>query len=72
MRRLEDGGSFTLPAIVPVRAGAERVRARTGSACSTTNDSVLRSVSRVPLFSGFLGLGALLLAIGSMWFREGR
>jgi hypothetical protein len=33
---------------------------------------VLKSVSRVPLFGGFLGLGLLLLAFGSMWYREGR
>jgi len=26
----------------------------------------------VPLFGGFLGLGLLLLALGSMWYREGR
>lgn len=71
VRRLEDGGAFTLPAIVPVRAGAD-ASGQGWIGLRTTNDSVLRSVSRVPLFSGFLGLGALLLAIGSMWFREGR
>ena len=38
----------------------------------TTDDSVLKSVSRVPLFGGFFGLGLLLLALGSMWYREGR
>ena len=38
----------------------------------TTDDSVLKAVSRVPLFGGFLGLGVLLLAMGSMWYREGR
>jgi hypothetical protein len=71
VRRLEDGGSFTLPAIVPVRVGAE-ASGQGWIGLRTTNDSVLRSVSRVPLFSGFLGLGVLLLAIGTMWFREGR
>ena len=53
-------------------AAAPTRRAATGSACSTTDDSVLKSVSRVPLFGGFLGLGVLLLALGSMWYREGR
>ena len=38
----------------------------------TTNDSVLKSVSRVPLFAGFFGLALLLLALGSTWYREGR
>ena len=38
----------------------------------TTSDSVLKSVSRVPLFGGFFGLALLLLALGAMWYREGR
>ena len=38
----------------------------------TTDDSLLKAVSRVPLFGGFLGLGLLLMAIGAMWYREGR
>ncbi|CCV08853.1 conserved membrane hypothetical protein [Mesorhizobium metallidurans STM 2683] len=61
----------TLPSIVPVRssgaaAGNDWIGLR------TTDDSVLKAVSRVPLFGGFLGLGLLLLAMGSMWYREGR
>ncbi|UVK40929.1 hypothetical protein LHFGNBLO_002464 [Mesorhizobium sp. AR10] len=61
----------TLPSIVPVRtagaaAGSDWIGLR------TTDDSVLKAVSRVPLFGGFLGLGLLLLAMGSMWYREGR
>jgi hypothetical protein len=58
------------------RAGAlgngARRRAATGSDLRTTDDSVLKAVSRVPLFGGFLGLGLLLLAMGAMWYREGR
>jgi len=60
-----------LPSIVPVRSSG----AATGSdwiGLRTTDDSVLKAVSRVPLFGGFLGLGLLLLAMGSMWYREGR
>ncbi|WP_192183774.1 hypothetical protein [Mesorhizobium amorphae] len=64
-------GGVALPSIVPVRS--------TGAASGndwiglrTTDDSVLKAVSRVPLFGGFLGLGLLLLAMGSMWYREGR
>jgi len=71
VRRLAEGASVALPSIVPVRATANA----SGSdwiGLKTTNDSVLRSVSRVPLFGGFFGLGVLLLAIGSMWYREGR
>ncbi|RUW24698.1 hypothetical protein EN858_07625 [Mesorhizobium sp. M4B.F.Ca.ET.215.01.1.1] len=61
----------TLPSVVPVRSsgvasGADWIGLR------TTDDSLLKAVSRVPLFGGFLGLGLLLLAMGSMWYREGR
>ncbi|WP_425373729.1 hypothetical protein [Phyllobacterium salinisoli] len=37
-----------------------------------TGDTTLKSVNRLPLFSGFLGLAAMLLVLGSMWYREGR
>ena len=55
-------------------AGAQRRDAsgRDWIGLKTTNDSILKSVSRVPLFGGFFGLGLLLLALGSMWYREGR
>ncbi|MDN2579410.1 hypothetical protein [Aquibium sp. ELW1220] len=72
VRRLEGiAGGLSMPGIVPVRASG----ATSGSdwiGLRTTDDSVLRSVNRVPLFGGFLGLGLLLLALGSMWWREGR
>ncbi|MER8900264.1 hypothetical protein [Mesorhizobium sp. M0772] len=64
-------GSVALPSIVPVRAsgaasGADWIGLR------STDDSVLKAVSRVPLFGGFLGLCLLLLAMGATWYREGR
>ncbi|RWC39044.1 MAG: hypothetical protein EOS55_29880 [Mesorhizobium sp.] len=65
------GSDVTLPSVVPVRSAG----AASGSdwiGLRTTDDSVLKAVSRVPLFGGFLGLGLLLLAMGSMWYREGR
>ncbi|TPK77825.1 hypothetical protein FJ527_12175 [Mesorhizobium sp. B2-4-18] len=73
VRRLASaaGSDVTLPSIVPVRSAGEA----SGSdwiGLRTTDDSVLKAVSRVPLFGGFLGLGLLLLAMGSMWYREGR
>lgn len=65
------GSDVTPPSIVPVRsAGAASGNDWIG--LRTTDDSVLKAVSRVPLFGGFLGLGLLLLAMGSMWYREGR
>ena len=71
VRRVASLNGVSLPGIVPVRgnanaAGSDWIGLR------TTDDSVLRSVSRVPLFGGFFGLGLLLLALGSMWYREGR
>jgi hypothetical protein len=68
--RLENGSGISLPNIVPVRGGEAAGRDWIG--LRTTNDSVLKSVSRVPLFAGFFGLGLLLLALGAMWYREGR
>jgi hypothetical protein len=72
-RRIERGmtGSVSLPGIVPVRPGAT-ASGRDWIGLRTTNDSVLKSVSRTPLFAGFLGLGLLLFALGGMWYREGR
>ncbi|KQZ16200.1 hypothetical protein ASD50_10055 [Mesorhizobium sp. Root552] len=64
-------GGIAIPSVVPVRGGGEA----TGNdwiGFRTTDDSVLKAVSQVPLFGGFLGLGLLLLALGSMWYREGR
>ncbi|MBX3579586.1 MAG: hypothetical protein KF723_20465 [Rhizobiaceae bacterium] len=68
VRRVAAGG---LPGIVPVRATAD-ASGRDWIGLRTTGDSVLKAVSRVPLFAGFFGLTLLLLAMGSMWYREGR
>jgi hypothetical protein len=67
VRRLAAG----IPDILPVRG---RIEAGSGNwmGLKTTGETTLRSVSRLPLFGGFLGLGVLLLALGSMWYREGR
>lgn len=73
VRRIaENATGVTIPNIVPVRPNASTASGRDWIGLQTTNDSVLRSVHRVPLFSGFLGLGVLLLAFGAMWYREGR
>jgi hypothetical protein len=67
IRRIADG----LPNVVPVRATAQ-ASGRDWLGMRTTNDSILKSVNRVPLFGGFFGLALLLMALGSMWYREGR
>ncbi|MHA6686553.1 hypothetical protein [Mesorhizobium sp. A556] len=73
VRRLATASAngVTLPSIVPVRSSGE-ASGNDWIGLRTTDDSVLKAVSRVPLFGGFLGLGLLLLAMGSMWYREGR
>ena len=67
VRRLEAG----LPGIVPVRPSGT-TSGRDWMGLRTTDDSILKAVSRTPLFGGFLGLALLLLALGSTWYREGR
>ncbi|CAG1008210.1 MAG: hypothetical protein F9K19_21650 [Rhizobiaceae bacterium] len=71
VRRLGASASVDLPGIVPVR-GTAQASGRDWIGLRTTGDSILKSVSRIPLFGGFLGLMLLLMALGSMWYREGR
>lgn len=71
VRRLAATSGISVPSVVPVRGNSEAA-GRDWIGLKTTNDSVLKSVSRVPLFGGFFGLGLLLLALGGMWYREGR
>ncbi len=67
VRRVADA----LPNILPVNAQGS-TSGNNWIGLRTTNDSVLQSVSRTPLFGGFFGLALLLMAIGAMWYREGR
>lgn len=63
--------SLAVPAITATTAG----KAYNGNgwiALRETADTQLKSVNRLPLFSGFFALAALLLILGSMWHREGR
>ena len=64
-------GNVDLPRIAAVRAN-NNTAGRGWLGLRTTNDSILKSVHRVPLFAGLLGLAVLLGALGSMWYREGR
>ncbi len=60
-----------MPRIVPVRPGA----AATGTSWigfENTQASVLKGVNRIPIFTGLIGLGLLILALAGMWAREGR
>lgn len=72
VRRIESSlTGLSIPSIVPVRANGE-TSGRDWLGLRTTDDSVLQSVSRTPLFGGFFGLALLLMAMGAMWYREGR
>ncbi|MBX3573684.1 MAG: hypothetical protein KF694_15130 [Mesorhizobium sp.] len=71
VRRIAADGRIEPPGIVPVR-GTANASGRDWLGFKTTNESVLKSVNRVPLFAGFFGLALLLLALGGMWYREGR
>lgn len=71
VRRISANGTLDMPGIVPVR-GTASASGRDWLGLKTTNESVLKSVNRVPLFAGFFGLALLLLALGGMWYREGR
>jgi hypothetical protein len=60
-----------IPRIVPVRSGA--TAAGPGwIGLENTGASILRNVSRIPLFTGLIGLALLLVAMSAMWAREGR
>jgi hypothetical protein len=70
-RMADESGDLQLPRIVPVRSGG----VMSGSdwmGIRMTEASVLRGVSRLPLFAGFLGLAILLGAVSATWYREGR
>ncbi|QBK31603.1 hypothetical protein [Roseitalea porphyridii] len=68
VRRIGDGDA---PSILPVRSTADAA-GRDWLGFRTSAETELRGVSRQALFGGFLGLGLMLLAIASMWYREGR
>ncbi len=70
-RVTKENAARSLPRIVPVRGNGPT----SGSGwigLKTSNASVLKGVTQVPLLAGFLGLGILLLVLGGMWAREGR
>ncbi|GHC65507.1 hypothetical protein [Limoniibacter endophyticus] len=60
-----------VPDLIPIRNVAN-ASTENRLALKPTGDTVLRSVRSIPLFAGFAGLGILLLAMGAMWYREGR
>ncbi len=72
VRRLASAdGAIDLPSILPVR-GAVRVADDQRLSLRLTDETVLRGVNSLSLFTGLFGLAALLLLISATWYREGR
>ncbi len=72
IRRLLDASqSLTVPGILPVRANAGAA-GHNWLGLRTTEETELLGVKSYSLFSGFLGLALLLLALAGTWMREGR
>jgi hypothetical protein len=66
-----DDTSLSVPSILPVTRSANAF-GRDWLGLRETDETILRGVSRIPLFGGLLGLAALIVALGAMWYREGR
>jgi hypothetical protein len=71
LRATADQSTIEVPNIVASR-GMASASGDNWIGLRPTNETVLKSVTRLPLFSGFLGLGALILVLGGMWYREGK
>ena len=66
-----DGSTLALPQILPVH-GTVQIEGNDRMAFRLTNDTTLKGIDTYPLFNGIMGLAALLFAVSSMWWREGR
>lgn len=73
VRRLHETAqsSVSVPAITAVSAG-RTAHGNNWIGLRETTDTALKSVHRLPLFSGLVALAALLMIFGGMWYREGR
>ena len=71
LRATEDQSSIDVPNIVASR-GMASASGDNWIGLRPTNETILKSVNRLPLFSGFLGLAAMILVLGGMWYREGK
>lgn len=72
VKRVDAGnGAINIPRILPVR-GDNFTPGNDWIGLKSTNATVLKGITRLPLFSGFLGLALLLASLSIMWAREGR
>ncbi len=70
-RVVNEGGGIFIPRIVPVRPGGP-ASGRDWLGLNSTQASILKGITSLPLFAGFLGLALLLGGLSLMWAREGR
>ena len=66
-----DATDVAIPRIVPVSANGPK-SGNGWLGLKTTEASILKGITSLPLFAGFLGLALLLAALSAMWAREGR
>ena len=71
LRATADQASVEVPNIVASR-GTASASGDNWIGLRPTNETILKSVTRLPLFSGFLGLAAMMMILGGTWYREGR
>ncbi|SIQ27027.1 hypothetical protein SAMN05880582_1011317 [Rhizobium sp. RU20A] len=69
--RIAANDSVSVPAILPL-SGTIRTADPTRLTLQMTDETVLKGILSLPLFTGLLGLAALILAFSAMWYREGR
>jgi hypothetical protein len=71
VRRVVDGGGITLPRISAVSSRAPAA-GRDWLGLRRSEATVLKSIDRLPLFGGLLGLALLVGAFAGLWYREAR
>lgn len=72
MSRVETASEkVAIPRIVPVGINGPS-SGNSWLGLRTTNASLLKGITHLPLFAGFLGLALLLAGLSLMWTREGR
>lgn len=72
IKRIDGGnGDIRIPRILPVR-GNSTTAGNDWLGLRTTDATILKGITRIPLFAGFLGLALLLAGLSAMWAREGR
>ncbi|MHA1189469.1 MAG: hypothetical protein ACTSSQ_03265, partial [Alphaproteobacteria bacterium] len=69
--RLARAGSSTVPRIVAVSSRAP-ASGRGWIGLRRSDATILKSIDRLPLFSGLLGLALLVGGFAALWYREGR